>query len=285
MFPLHLALGSRFMPFYEGAYFAIAILGGILLGTRTLKNHGLQESEYEKVIYAAIIAALLGGRLFHVLFWGGSYYFRNPLKILAFWEGGISITGGIAGALIATLVICTKLKASFWQYLALASPSMFFAQGLGRIGCFLNGDAFGISSSLPWAVSFRRFGLDLFSFRENTGISSAAWNWSYSKGLVGPESTMSSSLHPTQLYEALFDFCLAALLLRLIKNKVLDKIIGSVYIAAYSLFRFFVEYIRADREGLLFFNTSLIQFVLLGIALAFAVYLAKLSGKVVKRME
>jgi len=214
-----------------------------------------------------------------VLFWGSSYYFRYPLKILAFWEGGISITGGIAGALVATLAMCRKLKASFWQYLALASPSMFLAQGLGRIGCFLNGDAFGLPSNLPWAVSFKRFGLDLFSFKTNTAVSSAAWAWCYDRGLVGPASTMSVPLHPTQLYEALFDFCLAGLLVALIKSKVSYRIIGATYITAYSLFRFFVEYIRADREELLFFNTSIIQFVLLGIALAFGGYLVKLAAE------
>lgn len=96
---------------------------------------------------------------------------------------------------------------------------------------------------------------------------------------------MTVPLHPTQLYEALFDFCMAALLLLFIKNKVLDKIIGASYILAYSLFRFFVEYIRADREELLIFNTSLMQFVLLGVSLVFAAYLVKLTRANTTKLE
>lgn len=270
MFPIHLNLGSFHMFFYEGLYFALSIGLGMLLGFRTLERQGFKDTQYVPLALLAILGALLGGRLFHVVFWGGAHYLANPGDILAFWKGGISITGGIAGALVVALVHCRRTGQSFLRYLALLAPVILIAQGVGRLGCFANGDAFGIPTNLPWGVEFARYGSNLFTLEPDTRLSSAAWQWCMEHGLVASRSTHTVPMHPTQLYEALFDFALAGLLILLGRRKVADGTVSYLYLAGYSLFRFGVEYIRGDREEIIALDTSLMQFVLLAAGLVFA---------------
>lgn len=264
MFPFHLHIGNIFFPYYEGFYFAATIFFGIVWATKKLKREGFPEDESYKLIMLSIIGALVGARLFHVVFWGSGYYLDNPILILKVWEGGVSITGGIAGALATAYIVSKTIKYSFIDYLATLSPIILVSQGIGRIGCFFNGDAFGVPTRLPWGVVFPRFGTDIFSFRLNTDVSSAAWNWCYSNGFVSGDSIKTVPLHPTQIYETIFDIVLALVILMFLKNANNKKMVCYVYIIGYSLFRFFVEYIRGDREQILMWNTSFIQYMLLG---------------------
>jgi phosphatidylglycerol:prolipoprotein diacylglycerol transferase len=267
-----------FTPFYEGIYFAIAILFGLIFGMRALERRGLHDKDYDLVVVWGLIGAIVGGRLFHVLFWGNDYYLHNPEKIFAMWEGGISITGGIAGALVAALLTCRWRKQSFSAILAPIAPVILASQALGRIGCFLNGDAFGLPTSLPWGVQLRRYGYDLFEGHIDPRFSSSAWAWCHDQGLVSATSTVTVKLHPTQIYEAIFDLCLAAGLVFAARKKASNKLICFMYVAGYSLFRFLVEYIRGDREEIFLLNTSLIQFVLLIVAAVF-ICLAAAEGR------
>ena len=279
MFPVHLRMGPLFMPFYEGLYFALSVLLGIVAGSKLLARNNVAEKEYSEVFGFGLLGAIVGGRLFHAVFWNSSYFMSNPLRIFAVWEGGISITGGIAGGLIAALIVCRIRKADFWMYIGLTAPIILISQGLGRIGCFLNGDAFGIPSNLPWAVSFKRYGMDLFSFSPDYSVSSFAWQWCHSRGLVGPDSVSTIGMHPTQIYEAIFDVLFALALIGISRRRHSNRLVGYVYISGYSLFRFFIEFLRADREGVVIFDVSGIQILLLALALVFFVFSLKAEKK------
>jgi len=263
MFPVHIEIGSLFMPFYEGAYFAISLLIGLLLATRILEKNGKKESEFGSIFTFALIGAIIGGRLFHILFWNLEFYLVNPIHIFTFWEGGISITGGLFGGILLAYIICRIKKVDFFSYLSMLAPIMLLCQAIGRIGCFLNGDAYGIPTYSNWGIALERFGTNLFSFTKNLKYSSAAWQDSFSAGLVAFDSSKTALLHPTQLYEAAFDIGILLVLLILKKMKKADTVICYTYFALYSLFRFFVEYVRADRNQIVLWNTSAIQYFLL----------------------
>lgn len=271
MLPLHIAIGDIVLPFYEGLYFAISIGFGLFLGAKAVKGRGLcDEDGYWTVVSVAILGAVVGGRLSHILFWSGDYYLANPLKVFAIWEGGISITGGIAGGALAAFLACRRRGLPFVGMFAGLSPVLALSQGLGRIGCFLNGDAFGLPTSLPWGVELRRYGIDVFGSGTAARYSSAAWRWCLEAGLVAPGSDRTVPLHPTQLYEAAFDLGLAIVLVLLARRKAKDSTVCWSYALGYCLFRFLVEYIRGDGAGALALGTTSIQFLLAAIALVAA---------------
>lgn len=284
MFPIAISLGSAHYPFYEGLYFALSILIGALVGYKLLRKGGADAGYYYNLILVAVLAAVVGGRLFHILFWQPAYYFADPVRMLKFWEGGISITGGIVAGVGAGYLYCRKKKIEFFKYLALIVPAILLAQGIGRLGCFLNGDAFGLPTSLPWGVEFHRYAYDIFKGAVDTGASGGAWNWCFAQGLVSPSSTMSVPMHPTQLYEALFDFaCMAFFLVRNARKR--DYAVSSwLYLASFTLFRFAVEYIRGDREVVVFLGTSALQLFFLALGIG-CVVLAALRSRRLGRAE
>lgn len=69
--------------------------------------------------------------------------FDSPLEIVAIWNGGLSIQGAIVGGLVAAIYYTWRHKLPFWDFVDTLAPAVVFGQGIGRIACFLNGDAFG----------------------------------------------------------------------------------------------------------------------------------------------
>lgn len=140
-------------------------------------------------------------------------------------------------------------------------------QAVGRIGCFLNGDAHGTATNSIFGMEFPRYGTMIPGFETEYGISSSAWQWSYQNGLVDQASTVSAALHPTQLYEMFGDFVLLGIVLWVF-NKIWDSdkkspLIFFIHTGGYALLRFSLEFIRGDRELVNVANMSNLQLVLL----------------------
>ena len=272
MFPIHLNLGFRIFYFYEGFYFVMAIIIATLTGIYWIKKNRALTSYFYDILFIGILFAMLGTRLFHFLFWNFDLFIRDPLVLLRPWEGGASIVGGIAGAFISTYVFCKIKKYDYFKYIALASPALLLGQALGRIGCFLNGDAGGIASNLPWALSFPRYGHVIPGMKVSKLYSSSAWTWSYHQGLVTASSQWSARIHPTQLYELGLDLVLMGIILYVWKTfatkRFRDKLILLMHVGGYSLIRFWLEFIRQDREQVIAGNMSVLQFVLIATIIA-----------------
>jgi phosphatidylglycerol:prolipoprotein diacylglycerol transferase len=271
LFPFHLNLGFKVFYFYEGFYFMLAILIAALAGIYWIKKHNSLTPYFFDLLFVGLLFALIGTRLFHFLFWNFDLLIRDPLVLLRPWEGGASIVGGIAGAFISTYTYCKIKKYDFFKYIALSSPALLLGQALGRIGCFLNGDAAGIATNLPWAVRFPRYGHLLPGGEINTLYSSSAWTWSYNHGLVDVNSQWSAPLHPTQLYESFLDLLLMGTILLVwklfAKSNARNKLILLIHLGGYSLIRFMLEFIRQDREQVVLGNMSVLQYILIAVAL------------------
>jgi phosphatidylglycerol:prolipoprotein diacylglycerol transferase len=275
MFPLHFDLGFRIFYFYEGFYFLIAIVIGLVWAMKRVKANGLDTAKFYNFAMFVLIGGILGGRLSSLLLYSRESFFANPLTFFSFWDGGISIIGALPLGILAGWLYCRFRKFEFWKTLALISPCVMLSQAVGRIGCFLNGDGFGSAANLPWAVRFPKYGHFFPSFKEAVDRPTPAWLWSAGNGLVDQSSPVSAPLHPTALYESLGIFLMffsALFLMKLSKKRGwLEKIIVFLHIGGYSLIRFFVEYFRADREATGFLGLSVLQCILFIVFAASAV--------------
>jgi phosphatidylglycerol---prolipoprotein diacylglyceryl transferase len=278
MFPIHLNLGFRIFYFYEGLYFFVSILTATAVGIAWIKKNKAYTDYFSNILFVGILFAVIGTRVSHFLFWNLDLFLKDPLVIFRVWEGGASIVGGLIGAFLSVFIYCRIRKNDFFKYAALSSPAILLGQAIGRIGCFLNGDAAGTVSDLPWAIRFPRYGHLVPGLELDTAHSSYPWFWSYKNGLVAQDSLWSAPLHPTQLYEAGLDLALMAIILvawfRYVKDSSRYSVIFLLHIGGYSLIRFFMEFIRQDREQVLFWNMSFLQVFLLVGALVSAFLIA-----------
>ena len=169
-------------------WYALSYIAGIVLscayGKYLLRRYsnGVTPEFLDGFAYGpAIIGIIVGGRLGHVLFYTPLYYMHHPLEILMTWQGGMSFHGGLLGVLTAAFIYGRRHGVAFFQLMDIAAVCVPIALGLGRIANFINGELFGVPTTVSWGVIFPQ---------------------------GGPMPR-----HPTQLYEALMEgFVLCAIL-------------------------------------------------------------------------
>ncbi|MBO6535699.1 MAG: prolipoprotein diacylglyceryl transferase [Balneolaceae bacterium] len=267
MLPIHLDLGFNTIYFYEGIYFLISIVIGVYIAYVRVKKYGGKMELFDGLITWSIVGALIGARLSHFLFWNLDLFLSNPAILFSLSGAGNSITGGLVGGMVGGLLFVRRKKINYFEYFSLLSPGILVGQAVGRIGCFLNGDAHGTATNSIFGMEFPRYGTMIPGFETEYGISSSAWQWSYQNGLVDQASTVSAALHPTQLYEMFGDFVLLGIVLWVF-NKIWDSdkkspLIFFIHTGGYALLRFSLEFIRGDRELVNVANMSNLQLVLL----------------------
>lgn len=200
---------------------AIILAYGVALG---MTRKTIYFEHLQNFIIYGIIAALVGARLWHVFVFQFPYYSQHPLQIFAIWSGGISIEGAIVGGIIA-LIIYTKVnKISFWEMADFLSPPMILGQGIGRIACFMAGDAFG----RPTGSSF---------------------------GVIFPPGTVAYSyygtkpLWPAIAWESQGDtviFALLFIIFVIAGKRIATGWVFMFYVFLYDLLRFILEFFRGD---------------------------------------
>lgn len=199
----------------------------------------------EDFAFLAILFGILGARLYYVAFFDPGLFLRQPLMVLAIWKGGLAIHGALLAGLLTGIWFCRKHKISFWIFADTLAPALILGQAIGRFACFLNGDAYGIPTSVPWAVTF-----------------------------TDPDALapLGVPLHPTQLYEMGLDLVLFGFLWSLRRRHLFPGQLFLLYAGGYAVIRFFVETFRADQlqfAGGVSAAKSLSVLVLLGSLLAF----------------
>jgi phosphatidylglycerol:prolipoprotein diacylglycerol transferase len=125
-----------------GLMYVLALLVGIYLLRLEAQRRGLPSERMVDVAFYAFLGGLVGGRLYYVLFkW--SYYSAHPLKILAIWEGGMAIHGGLIGGLIGGWLFSRTHGLPYLTLCDMAAPAISLGHAFGRFGNFMNGDAHG----------------------------------------------------------------------------------------------------------------------------------------------
>lgn len=221
MHPVFLRLGPIEIRYY-GLMYVISFVLGYFLVRHEARRRGLF-SKPDDVLDLFLVVIPLGivfARLYYVAFqW--DWYRSAPWEIAMVWHGGLAIHGGIVGGVLGLLALSRWKRVPFWRLADMVAPALALGQVLGRIGNFLNGDAFGTPTPLPWGIVFP--------------ISSPA-------GTTYP----GIPLHPAMLYEALGNLLIFGLLWRLGRRPTRDGFLSSLYFISYAVVRFACEFFRGD---------------------------------------
>ena len=211
MYPVLLRLGSFEVTSF-GVMVALGAALGILLLRREMIRSGLDPAKGMDAALVGVLGGLAGAKLLYVAeHWG------EPLAETLLSRGGMSWFGGFTGGVAAGVAMIVWQRLPLMQVLSAVAPAMTLGHAVGRVGCFLVGDDYGLPTSLPWGVAFPR-------------------------GL--PPTTV--PVHPTQLYEAVFLVALAWLLVRWRGQGLPDRALVARYCLLAGAFRFLLELVRVN---------------------------------------
>lgn len=234
----------------------LGILLGILLVKKEAKKFNIPLNTIFDICFYAIIFGILGARLYYVLF-NISYYKYNLLEIVAIWNGGLAIHGGLLAGTITIYLYTKKKNINFLRILDIATPAIILAQGIGRWGNFFNSEAHG------FATTYTRL-----------------------KELCIPEFIINGMkiggvyYLPTFYFE--FLWCIFGFLVLIVIRKKKYVKVGAttcIYLMWYSLGRFFIEAWRTDSLMLGGFKVAQIISVVLFIGAFIYLFYLKRTGK------
>ncbi|MDO4531933.1 MAG: prolipoprotein diacylglyceryl transferase [Bacillota bacterium] len=221
--------------YWYGVLIGLGVILGLVFAMMEAKRTKQNPDLYVDFLIYALIFAIIGARLYYVIF-SWEYYAANPMKIFALREGGLAIYGGIIGAVLTAIVYCKKKNVDFWLLADTACPSIAFGQMMGRWGNFFNREAFGGFTDGIFAMRLR-----LDQVRPGD-ISQQVMERVMNFGGVDY-----IQVHPTFLYESVWNLCLFLLLvLYRPKKKFAGQIMG-LYFLGYALGRVWIEGLRTDQ--------------------------------------
>ena len=219
-----------------GVAFAASLAVGSAITIRRAGARGIERDLVTSACIAAAIGGVVGARLLWVIL--HPFVTGSVDGSVAFYRGGLSVWGGLGGALAGVAFSSRARGASLPVLFDLAAPSFGVGVVLTRIGCFLEGCDFGV----PLANGAPRFVAALGTFPKN----SPAWvEHVVSRGL-SPNATVSLAVHPIELYEAAFGAALVALALALDRIKLREGFTFAAVIGAYLLLRVTLDSLRDD---------------------------------------
>ena len=193
-----------------GVLVALAAIVGLWIFRGELRRSGLPEAGLD-----AAIAGVLGGMAGAKLLWVVEHLGTDAWTALLFSRGGFSWFGGFAGGLLAATIVMRRQRLPLMPTIAAATPALAIGHAIGRIGCLLVGDDYGIPSTLPWAIAFPQ-------------------------GLPPTDVPV----HPTQIYEAVALVPIALLLFRMRQRGVPARTVVGAYLVLTATTRFVIQWIR-----------------------------------------
>lgn len=224
--------------------YALCIVAGILVAIWITKRRYVARGGNEDVVMdAALIAVpagIIGGRIYHVITDNNQYFCDtcNPVDALKITNGGLGIWGAVALGVVCVWIMMRMRGLKFAPLADAAAPGIILAQAIGRLGNYFNQELYGGPTTVPW-------GLEIY-YRVDAN------------GALAPLTGRSTGevidvVHPTFLYELLWNVLIFALLLWADKHFKLDR--GRVfwlYVAGYTAGRFWIELMRSDPATLVF---------------------------------
>ena len=222
--------------------YGFMLMVSFVIGTIWLITQGKREKpkvEADTVLdlmVFIIIGSIIGARLIYVLTQWGDYQ-EHKENILRITEGGLSIHGGIFGALVFGWAYCRIKELDFWKMVDFVMPGLALGIFFGRIGCFLNGCCYGIACGEGWPVGF-------------VYPNAATWQErGYSPDLAslydaGHAAIGQYARHPAPLYESFGALLVFWYLINFRRNKAFKGHVFLMFVFLYSVLRFFVENFR-----------------------------------------
>jgi len=214
--PVLLELGPLKVRWY-GLMYLIGFLFAMWLANRRADkpDSGWTRDQVSDLLFYGFLGVILGGRIGYVLFYQTQRLFDDPLYLFQIWTGGMSFHGGLLGVILALTWFARKNRKPFLEVGDFVAPLIPVGLGMGRLGNFINGELWGRTTDVPWAMVFPAI---------------------EAKGLPR---------HPSQLYEfALEGVLLLVLLLWFARKPRSPGAVGGLFLAGYGCARFTVEFFR-----------------------------------------
>lgn len=221
------------------AYYGIVIVTGMMIAIwiaqREARRTGQNPDQYLDLAMIGIAAGIAGARIYYVAF-AWDYYKDDLLSIFNIRQGSLAIYGGIIGACIAVVIYSRKKKQSFGLLMDTASMSIVFGQIMGRWGNFFNREAFGDYTNNLFAMQ-----LPVSAVRANE-ITQKMWDH-----VVTVNGVEYIQVHPTFLYESLWNVAVLLFLFWFRKRKKFNGEVFLMYLIGYGLGRIWIEGLRTDQ--------------------------------------
>ena len=217
--------GRPFGPFslhMYGVLLVAALLSALWLAGRLARRHGVDPQKVQDLGIASIIAGLVGAKLLLVVV-DFDQYRASPRALLDVLQSGGVFYGGLLGGIPVAWWYIRKHALPLFTTLDVLAPAVALGQAVGRLACFAAGCCYGAPSTLPWSVIFHN---------------------EDAHALVGVP--LGIPLHPSQLYESFGAFVLLFVLLAVLKRRRFQGQVFALYLLAYAVLRFSLEFFRGD---------------------------------------
>lgn len=228
---------------YYGIIIGLGVLAGIAIAAFLAKKTGQDPDTYYDLALYAVILSVIGARIYYVIFSWDSYK-DDLLSIFNIRQGGLAIYGGVITAIITVYVYAKVKKIPFGLMTDTAGPGLILGQIIGRWGNFFNREAFGDYTDSLFAMQ-----LPVDAVRNSDITEKMMEHVEIIDGIRYIQ------VHPTFLYESLWNICVLAIMLWWIKRKQFDGQVFLIYLFGYGIGRFWIEGLRTD--SLMLFGTGL----------------------------
>lgn len=257
---------------WYGVIIAFGMAMGVLLALKLAKKQGLKAENIIDLALICIPCAIVGARLYYVIFYEHDYSFWEIFKI---WEGGLAIYGGVIGGVIGLAIYCYVKKLNFLKVADCLVPCLILGQAIGRWGNFTNHEAYGrLITDSSW--QFFPFGVLIESNNFTSEAREAVLN---AFGSVPSEAWFMA----TFFYESLWNFMVLGLLLVLFYRSNVKGLTMCGYFVLYGLGRVWIEGLRMD--SLYFLGLKVSQWLSLILIIAFASFAIYLIYKARKNNQ
>ncbi len=236
--PQAFAIGPISVRWY-GLMYVVGTTVGSIVVQRVAPRLGASVDDLWDLFPIALVAGLLGGRLYYVVQNQPLAYLRNPLEIIAVWHGGMAFFGAII-AITATIVLFSRVRRiEAWPLLDAVSVFAAVGQPFGRIGNIINGDVIGYATSVPWGTLYTH------------------------ERAFAP--TLGVAYHPAAAYAIVANLLVLGVLALVIKARLRSGVVFATYLVGYSVTQFVVFFWRANSITLLGLKQAQLTAIVVGL--------------------
>lgn len=220
--------------YWYGIIITTGIIAGLMIALYIAKKTDQDTELYIDFLMYDLIFAFLGARIYYVLF-QLDYYKEHPIEVFYIREGGLAIYGAVIASVITAIIYTRFKKINFWQFADTAVLGLIIGQAIGRWGNFVNREAFG-----DYTNSF--FAMRIMESQVTAPITDVIAN---NIEIINGVSYI--QVHPTFLYESLWNTILLIILLIYFKHRKFEGEIFTLYLIGYGVGRFWIEGLRTDQ--------------------------------------
>jgi len=278
MYPVLLTIGNISISSF-GFMIVVAFLSANYFLKKDFVRYGYDPDFADDIIFRAALGGILGAKIYYLIENVGNGAYENVYGIVNIFKGiisfdthlisigiqsfgaGLVFLGGLIGGFIMVTLFIRKNGLDWFKTVDLIAPLIALGHGIGRIGCLLVGDDYGIPTNLPWGIAF-----------PNGAPPSTAY-YIEKAGYVFPEPISPGTVcavHPTQIYEMILYFIIFLFLRRMLNKKHFDGEIFINYLFLAGLSRFLIEFIRLNTKY--YMNLSGAQYISIAMILVSIVW-------------